>query len=295
MSSQPPREAAADPVGGPPPLRAEGPAEPGVVADDPALAEAILGVERREADPDHAPLGHYWDLGRIAEGRAASRASRPSNRDLAGDLRVEPTRLQAARRIYRAFPTPSGRDRLVALRRADGTPPPVGLVARIASTSLAADREALIVRACRENWSEYDARDRLRAGRGVGGPARSGGRKHKLPRSLPLALARWQRDAEDRSRRARATFRPDIVEALLASPDAAEVTRERVLEVRRSVERTLKAVLAELGALDQIADGLAAPGATPPPRSTPTPPASSAGTPSKGRRTGKEGRLDPAD
>ncbi len=294
MSRRTSRQAAADPAGGPVAPRVEGPAA-GAVANDRELAAAIRGVERREADPDEARLGHYWDLGRLAEGRDGLQTPRVSHGDLARALGVEPTRLQAARRIYRAFPTRPDRDRLVALRRADGTPPPVWTVARLASPSLAADREALLERACRENWSEYDARDWLKAGREVGGRARSGGRKHRAPRSLPLALARWQRDAEDRSRRASAIFQPEIVQALLASADAAEVTPARVLEVRRSVERSLEAVLAELRALDWIASGLPAPAGGPGPQTPSTPTTPVVDTPSGKRAGAKRGRTDPAD
>jgi hypothetical protein len=50
--------------------------------------------------------------------------------------------------------------------------------------------------------------------------------------------------------------RPEVIAGLLGSPDVAEVTIERVLDVRRTVERSLAAVRAELGMLDQIVAGL---------------------------------------
>ena len=166
------------------------------------------------------------------------------------------TRLKAARKIFKAFPTEAARARLMALRRPDGTPPRVWAVARLCSPTLKDDREALIERACRENWSEYDAKDKLKASRGVDPLARTGGRKHKPPRSLSLGLARWQRQADELIRSVEAVIRPEVIAGLLASPDVAEVTVERILDVRRTVERALAAVRGELGMLDRIVAAL---------------------------------------
>ncbi len=169
------------------------------------------------------------------------------------------TRLKVARKIFNAFPTPEARERLLKMRRADDTALPVGVVDRLCSPSLAADREELMERACREGWSEYDSKNHLKANQRGKSLRRTGGRKAKPLKSLSLTLARWQREADSLTRSIEATSRPEVVASLLASSDADTVTTTDILDARRSIERVMIAVVSRLKMLDEIANGLAKP------------------------------------
>jgi hypothetical protein len=229
----------------------------GEISVGPELAGAIRAINGRGGDPGEGMLGRYWELGRLIEVRVQTHEDRPSSKALAKLLGVEVTRLKVARKIFNAFPSAGSKERLLAMRRADGTPLPVWAVARLSSPSLAADREPLMERACREGWSEYDFKDKLKVTRRGHPHGRTGGRKHRPPRSLPLALARWHREADGLIRSVQAASRPEVIADLLALPDAAEVTTEHVREVRRVVQQALVALMNGLEMLEKIADGLA--------------------------------------
>jgi len=137
----------------------------GEISIGPELAMAIQALNSHRSAPGEGMLERYWELGRLVEALVKTRRDRPSSRGLAKSLDVEETRLKVARNIFNAFPSVRAKDRLLKLRRKDGTPLPVQALARLCSVSLEADREALIERACRENWTEYDAKDELKASR----------------------------------------------------------------------------------------------------------------------------------
>jgi hypothetical protein len=222
------------------------------------LAKAIQAINSRRKAPSEGMLGLYWELGRLVEALVKARKDRPSSRTLAKLLDVEETRLKVARNIYNAFPSVRGKDRLLKLKRADGTLLPAQALARLCSPSLEADREALVERACRENWSEHHAKDQLKASRRGSPLHRTGGRKHRPPRSLPLALARWHREADGLIRSVQSASQPEVIARLLDSPDAAEVTVEHVREVRRVVQEALTSLMKAINVFDTIADGLPA-------------------------------------
>jgi hypothetical protein len=222
------------------------------------LAKAIQAINSRRNAPSEGMLELYWELGRLVEALVKARKDRPSSSSLAKLLEVEETRLKVARNIFNAFPSLRGKDRLLKLRRTDGTPLPVQALARLCSPSLEADREALMERACRENWSEHHAKDQLKASRRGNPLLRTGGRKHRPPRSLPLALARWHREADGLIRSVQSASQPEVIACLLASPDAAEVTVEHVREVRRVVQEALTSLMKAINMFDTIADGLPA-------------------------------------
>jgi len=238
---------------------------------EPRITELATAIRERAHQGGRSREGllrQIWELGRLIEAKIAGQTDQSGSKNRAKSLGVDHSRFNMARKIYKAYPTEEAIKRLLARRRADGTALPTGLVDHLCTVSKAADRETLIDRACRENWSEYDVKNNLKASRRGQTQVRTGGRKLKPLRPLPLTLARWQREAERLIRSIEATSGPEVVAGLLDSTDATTVTASHLQDVRRSFEGVMAAITLRLKVLDEISTGLASPG----PQTEPTTP-----------------------
>jgi hypothetical protein len=231
------------------------------------LEKAIQAVVKRikevSRDTHHtAAIEAHWELGRVL---AMLRGSQSSNDQAGGTdqgrmgsirlarrLQLRPTQIKIAGYIFQAYPTPADRDRILEMRRADGSPLKLSLLSRLCFPTLKSERERLLRRACDENWSETRVKELLGTRRTAEPRPHKIGGIPKVPASLSEALARWRRRADESIRYASTVFRAEVVTQLVDASDPTPVTIEQFEALRARVKEVRKAVADELKVLDRI-------------------------------------------
>ncbi len=232
-----------------------------------ALEAAINRIKEVSRDSHHsAAIDAHWELGRVIWQLRSSQSQSDQTDETAitgmGSIRLsrrfqlKSTQIKIAGYIYRAYPTTDARDRMLGMRRADGSPLRISVVSRLCFPRLDRERETLLRRACDENWSETRIKELLGTPSNNNTQSRRISRKPKLPNSLSEALARWQRRADETIRYAENFFQKDVVNRLLEDTAPGAVTIDQVETLRNRVREVRKATAIELKALDRIIDHL---------------------------------------
>ncbi len=224
-----------------------------------SLEAAVKRLKEAGRDAHHADsIRAHWELGQLLEVLRTGEAStgRMGSILLARKLGLKTTQIKMAGYIYHAYKKPAALDRLLELRRADGSPLRISVVARLCLPRLDGERESLLRRACDENWSETHVKELLGARRKSDPNPHKIGGIPKPPSCLSEALARWNRRADETIRYADTIFHKEAITRLLEAADPNPVKIDQVKALRDRLKEVQKAITAELKALGRIVEHL---------------------------------------
>jgi hypothetical protein len=228
-----------------------------------ALQAVVKQIKEVSRDTRHSEaIEAHWELGRVLsmlqgsqqadEQAGGTETGRMGSVRLARRFQLKPTQIKIAGYIYQAYPTPADRNRILEMRRADGSPLKLSLLSRLCFPKLKSERERLLRRACDENWSETRVKELLGTRRTAEPRPHKIGGTPKIPASLSEALARWRRRADETIRYAETVFRKEVVTQLVDASDPTPVTIEQFEVLHARVKEVRKAVAGELKVLDRI-------------------------------------------